>query len=76
MVIEADKVVEAVMGLVVKSLEKQMTPPPPAHNKTENQSDTCGLLKLEAVEVKVEARFGLSSLENSQVPILEDVGAT
>ena len=34
------------------------------NNKTENQSETCGLLKLEAVEVNAEARFGLSGPEN------------
>ena len=30
-----------------------------ACNKTENQSEACGLLKLEAVEVKTEAIFGI-----------------
>ena len=44
-------------------------------NKTENQSETCALLKLEAFEIKIEARFGLSGPENPEVPILEAVGA-
>ena len=32
------------------------------------------MLKLEAVEVKIEARFGLSGPENPQIPIMEAVG--
>ena len=45
----------------------------PNLNQIENQSETCGLLKLEAVEVKTEAIFGLSSLEYPKVPNLEAV---
>ena len=48
---------------------------PPYENKTENQSETCGLLKLKAVEVKTEAKFGISGTENLDVLILEGVGA-
>ena len=44
-------------------------------NKTENQSEICGLLKLEAVEVNIETILGLSGPENYQAPILEAVGA-
>ena len=42
-------------------------------NKTENQSETCGLLKLEAVDDKADARFGLSFLNYPKAPILEAV---
>ena len=42
-------------------------------NKTENQSETCGLLKLEAVEVKTEAIVGIGGPEYPLVLILEAV---
>ena len=48
---------------------------PSIKNKTENQSENCGLLKMEDVEVKSEVKFGLSGPENPQSPIFAAVGA-
>ena len=44
-------------------------------NKTENQSETCGLLKLGVVAVKTDARLGLIGPEYPRIPSLEAIGA-